>query len=167
MTFDLIEGREVLERTPKVLDALLRGLPTEWTAARDAEGTWSAHEVVAHLINGEQTDWIPRASVILARDQSAVFPPFEREGFFDEARSIHLDDLLDLFARLRRSSLDTLDSWELGARELELTARHPAFGSVTLGQLLATWVAHDLGHVVQISRTMARRYREDVGPWRR
>jgi hypothetical protein len=164
--FELLEGIAVLERTPSALDALLRGLPDSWTNARNGADTWSPHEVLAHLINGERTDWIPRASLILAGDPSAVFPPFEREGFFAEARRMPIDELLDIFARERRSGLDTLARWELGPGELRMTATHPAFGPVTLEHLLATWVAHDLGHIIQITRTMARRYHADVGPWR-
>lgn len=165
MDFDLAHGRAVLERTPATLRALLGGLPAEWTTATDGPNTWSAHQVVAHLIHGERTDWIPRARLILAGEPRATFTPFDREGFFAEARAIPLGSLLDVFAQLRRESLATLDGWAIGDRELAMAARHPEFGAVTLRQLLATWVAHDLGHVVQISRTMARQYREAVGPW--
>lgn len=165
MDFDLTHGRAVLERTPFTLRALLGGLPPQWTTATDGPNTWCAHEVVAHLINGERTDWIPRARLILAGEARATFTPFDREGFFEEARGIPLGSLLDMFAELRRESLATLGAWSIGGHELAMTARHPEFGAVTLGQLLATWVAHDLGHVVQISRTMARQYREAVGPW--
>ena len=166
MEFDLTEGTGILERTPATLNALLRGISDSWTTVRDGATSWSPREVVAHLINAERTDWIPRAELIVAGNASAVFPPFDREGFFEEARQIPLDDLLDLFSELRRESLNTLASWNVGPAELRLTAMHPSFGAVTLGQLLATWVAHDLGHIVQISRTMARRYSADVGPWR-
>jgi hypothetical protein len=166
MDFELTHGRAVLERTPSTLRALLGGLPPDWTTATDGPDTWSPHQVVAHLINGERTDWIPRARLILAGEPRATFTPFDREGFFEEARAIPLGRLLDMFARLRRESLATLDAWSIGDRELAMTARHPEFGAVTLRQLLATWVAHDLGHVVQISRTMARQYHEAVGPWK-
>lgn len=165
MEFDLADGRAVLERTPLALRALLGGLSPEWTMAGDGPGTWSAHDVVAHLINGERTDWIPRARLILAGEPRATFTPFDREGFFEEARAMPLDRLVDMFADLRARSVATLDGWAIGDRELAMTARHPEFGPVTLRQLLATWVAHDLGHVVQISRTMARQYRHAVGPW--
>ena len=165
MDFALPQCRAILERTPATLDALLRGLPDVWTRANEGPNTWSPHEVVAHLINGERTDWIPRAKLILAGDPTATFVPFQREGFFAEARAMPLTELLDLFVAARDESLRTLDSLDLGPRELALTARHPEFGPVTMRQLLATWVAHDLGHVVQISRTMARQYRAEVGPW--
>jgi len=166
MDFDLAEGRAILARTPAVLRALLGGLPEAWTRATEGRGTWSPHEVVAHLINGERTDWIPRGEIILARNPDATFTPFDREGFFVEARTMPLEELLDLFATLRSASLRTLDEWRLGPRELELRAQHPELGTVTMRQLLATWVAHDFTHLVQVSRTMARRYRDDVGPWR-
>ena len=121
--------------------------------------------MVAHLINGERTDWIPRARLLLAGDSEATFVPFEREGFFAEARTRPLPELLDLFASLRAENLRTLDGWALGPGDLDLTARHPELGPVTMRQLLASWVVHDLGHVVQVSRTMARQVGEEVGPW--
>jgi len=165
MEFDLAHGRAVLERTPATLQALLGGLPEPWTRANEGPRTWSPHEVIAHLINGERTDWIPRAEIILAGNPEATFVPFQREGFFAEARTRPLLELLDLFATLRAKNLRTLDDWSLGQRELSLVARHPELGPVTMRQLLASWVVHDLGHVVQVSRTMARQYRAEVGPW--
>jgi hypothetical protein len=165
MDFDLTQGRAILERTPRTVQALLGGLPEQWTRANEGPGTWSPHDVVAHLINGERTDWIPRARLILAGDATATFAPFEREGFFAEARTRPLAELLDLFTTLREESLRTLDGWAIGARELAMTVQHPGLGTVTMGQLLASWVVHDLGHVVQVSRTMARLYRTEVGPW--
>jgi hypothetical protein len=165
MNFDLSQSRAVLERTPGVLRQLLEGLPDSWTRDNEGPGTWSPHEVVAHLVNGERTDWIPRAKLILSRDAGATFVPFDREGFFVEGRATPLPELIALFARLRDENLETLDGWSLGDAELDLTAQHPALGSVTMRQLLASWVVHDLGHIVQISRTMSRRYTKDVGPW--
>ena len=165
MEFDLERGREILERTPSAIIGLLRGLPPEWTHVNEGPGTWSPHQVVAHLINGERTDWIPRATLILAGDPNATFVPFEREGFFDDARTRPLEDLLDLFATLRAGSLRALDGFRLGERELAMTATHPALGRVSMRQLLASWVVHDLGHIVQISRVMAKQYRGAVGPW--
>ena len=165
MEFDLAHGHAILERTPSTLQALLRGLPEAWTQASEGPKTWSPHQVVAHLINGERTDWIPRARLILAGDSQATFIPFQREGFFAEARVMPLSALLDLFAKLRAESLRTLDEWAIGPRQLAMTAQHPELGPVTLRQLLASWVVHDLGHVVQISRTMARQYTDEVGPW--
>ena len=163
--FNLDEARTVLERTPATIDAMLRGLPPIWTQARDGADTWSPHEIIAHLINTDRTDWIPRVEVILGRDPSAVFPPFDRTGFFAEANQMPLGDVLDLFAEVRRNSLAMLDSWKLTEDELDLTATHPTFGVVTLRQLLATWVAHDFNHIIQAARTMARQYQVAVGPW--
>jgi hypothetical protein len=165
MDFDLAKGRSILERTPYTLEALLRGLPDAWTRANEGPNTWSPHQVVAHLINGERTDWIPRARLILAGDSSATFVPFEREGFFAEARTILLPELLDLFEQLREENLRVFDDFRIGERELALVAQHPGLGQVTMRELLASWVVHDLGHVVQISRTMARQYHDAVGPW--
>jgi hypothetical protein len=165
MDFDLEKGRQVLERTPSSIIGLLRGLPPEWTDVNEGPGTWSPHQVVAHLINGERTDWIPRATLILAGDPNATFVPFEREGFFEEARTRSLEDLLTLFASLRAGSLRALDGFRLGEKELAMTAMHPGLGRVSMRQLLASWVVHDLGHIVQISRVMAKQYKEAVGPW--
>jgi uncharacterized damage-inducible protein DinB len=165
MDFDLQRGREILERTPSAIIGLLRGLPPEWTHVNEGPRTWSAHQVVAHLINGERTDWIPRAKLVLSADPNATFVPFEREGFFEEALRLDLDDLLDQFAALRAGSLRALDGFRLTDRELAMTAMHPALGRVSLRQLLASWVVHDLGHIAQISRVMAKQYRDAVGPW--
>jgi len=165
MQFDLAQGRLVLERTPPKMRALLGGLPDAWTQSNEGANTWSPHDVVAHLINGERTDWVPRARLILAGDATATFVPFDREGFFVEARARPLSELLDLFASLRAESLATLDAMRIGPRELDLTAQHPGLGQVTMRQLLSAWVVHDLGHVVQVSRTLARQLTADVGPW--
>jgi hypothetical protein len=165
MQFDLAQGRLVLERTPQSLGALLSGLPDAWTRSNEGANTWSPHDVVAHLINGERTDWIPRARLILDGDATATFVPFDREGFFVEARTLPLSDLLELFASLRAESLAALDDMHIGPRELDLTARHPGLGQVTMRQLLSAWVVHDLGHIVQVSRTLARQLTADVGPW--
>ena len=156
----------MLERTPGVLRAQLQKVSAEWTAASEGPGTWSPHEVVAHLIHGEHEDWIPRARIILAGDESATFIPFDREGGFDEARRTPLNTLLETFASLRAANLATLDGFKVGARQLDMAARHPRFGRVTMRQLLATWVVHDLNHIAQINRVMARQYDAEVGPWK-
>lgn len=165
MTFDLAEGRLILERTPAALRALLTGLPDAWTRSNEGPNTWSPHEVIAHLINGERTDWIPRARLILGRDSTATFVPFNREGFFAEGRARPLPELLQLFATLRAENLAELDGMRIGERELDLTAQHPGLGEVTMRQLLSAWVVHDLGHIVQVSRVLARQLTDDVGPW--
>lgn len=165
MQFDLATAIPVLERTPAALDALLRGLPDAWTTATEGPDTWSPFQVVGHLVRGERTDWIPRARIILAQGPDRRFPPFDRTAMLREAATTPLAVQLDDFARLRAEGLATLRGWNLGEAELALEGEHPAFGPVTLRQLLATWVAHDLGHLVQVSRTMARQYAEAVGPW--
>jgi hypothetical protein len=165
MTFDLADGRLILERTPTTLRALLTGLPDAWTRSNEGPKTWSPHEVIAHLVNGERTDWIPRARLILAGDRTAKFVPFDREGFFVQGRALPLSELVELFAITRAESLAALDGMGIGERELNLTAQHPGLGEVTMRQLLSAWVVHDLGHIAQVSRVLARRLRDDVGPW--
>lgn len=159
----------VLERTPGALDALLRGMPEEWTRANEGEGTWSAFDVVVHLANCERTDWMPRARTILESKDGEVreFPPFDRWGGIRESQSMRLEELLGSFAALRAENLATVREWRLGPSELARRGRHPALGEVTLSQLMATWAAHDLNHLHQIARVMARQYREAVGPWRK
>jgi hypothetical protein len=161
----LDECLAVLTRTPATLDALLRGLPDVWTNATGGPGTWSPYVVVGHLIHGEQTDWMPRLEIILAHGTTRTFKPFDREGQFRESAGQPLPALLDDFAALRRENLERLRRLDLQPAQLELEGMHPELGRVTVRQLLATWTAHDLGHVLQVSRTMARRYREEVGPW--
>jgi uncharacterized damage-inducible protein DinB len=152
----------VLTRTPRVLDVQLRGLPAPWLEANEGEGTWNVRNVLGHLIDGEDYDWIPRARIILTA--GGAFEPFDR--FAHLALDVPLNDLLDTFAEKRAANLDTLRSWRLGPREFALTGGHPEFGPVTLDQLLATWVAHDLDHLNQVARVLAKRYDEAVGPWK-
>jgi len=166
MNFELSEGIAVLERTPQIVRSMLDGLPSPWINADEGPDTWSPYVVIGHLIQGERTDWIERARIILAQGADRRFTPFDRFAQFRESEGKTLQDLLDEFASLRAANLDTLRDWRLTDAQLELTGEHPAFGSVTLRQLLATWVAHDLGHLVQISRVMARQYRDAIGPWR-
>jgi hypothetical protein len=155
----------VLRRTPGILRAMLDGLPDGWTDASEGPDTWSPYVVVGHLIHGERTDWIPRAEIILAQGPDRRFTPYDRFAQFRESEGKPLADLLDEFARLRAENVATLEGWHLTDTQLALTGEHPEFGSVTLAQLLATWVAHDLGHVAQTARVMAKQYREAVGPW--
>jgi hypothetical protein len=163
--FDFQQTIAVLERTPAALASLLRGLPDDWTRANEGSGTWSVYEIIGHLIFGELTDWLPRTRVILAGDESRTFEPFDRVGYKNESAGKSLDWLLDEFVRLRRENLATLRKLNLQAQDFNRRARHPALGSVTLSQLLATWAVHDLTHLHQISRVMAQQYREAVGPW--
>jgi hypothetical protein len=166
MEFDLTTGIAVLERTPQTLRAMLAGLPSTWTEATEGPETWSPYDIVGHLIHGERTDWIPRAQIILAQGANRRFTPFDRFAQFRESQGKSLADLLDEFARLRAENLVTLAGWRVTEAQLALEGEHPAFGPVTLRQLLATWVAHDLGHVAQTARVMAKQYREAIGPWR-
>lgn len=166
MEFAIDQGVAVLSRTPHVLDTLLRGLDAAWIDATEGPDTWSPYVVIGHLIHGERTDWIPRARIILSQGPDRRFAPYDRFAQFRESEGQTLDELLDTFRRLRAENLQTLSAWALSDAQLALEGEHPAFGAVSLRQLLATWVAHDLAHTVQITRVMATQYREAVGPWR-
>ena len=166
MDFDLSAGVAILERTPHTLRAMLAGLPPAWTGANEGPETWSPYDIVGHLIHGERTDWMGRARIILAQGDDRRFAPFDRFAQFRESQGRSLAELLDEFARLRAENLATLAGWRLTGAQLALEGEHPEFGAVTLRQLLATWVAHDLGHVAQTARVMAKQYRDAVGPWR-
>jgi len=155
----------LLARTPAALNALLRGLPAGWTRRNEGGDTWNVFDVVAHLIYGEQTDWIPRARIILKFGESRTFEPFDRKGHIKLSQGKTLAQLLDEFVHVRSESLDQLRAMNLRPEDLERQGRHPAFGPVKLSQHLASWVAHDLTHLHQISRIMAHQYREAVGPW--
>ncbi|HEY1952265.1 MAG TPA: DinB family protein [Gemmatimonadaceae bacterium] len=163
MDFELEQAIPVLERTPAVLTRLLGGIAEDWTRVDEGPDTWSPRQVVAHLIHGERTDWIPRARIILKQGKSRRFEPFDRFAELDSPRP--LGALLDEFDRLRAESVATLRGWNLTDKDLVLTGVHPEFGEVTMRQLLATWTVHDLSHIAQITRTMARAYTNAVGPW--
>ena len=164
--FVLEDATAILARTPATVDTLLRGLPTSWINAHEGGDTWSPFDVVGHLIHGEQADWIPRATIIMAHGHTRAFDTFDRRAQFGASAGRTLPDLLDDFARLRASSLDSLRAFNLTAEDLDRHGRHPQLGAVTLRQLLATWVAHDLDHIAQMSRVLARQYSDAVGPWR-
>ena len=166
MDFDLTAGMAILERTPHTFRAMLAGLPPAWTGATEGPETWSPYVIVGHLIHGERADWMARARIILEQGESRRFTPFDRFAQFRESEGKPLAGLLDEFERLRAENLATLAGWNLTDEQLALEGEHPEFGAVTLRQLLATWVAHDLGHVAQTARVMAKQYREAVGPWR-
>jgi DinB superfamily len=167
MELNLDHTVRFLARTPAVLDALLRDLPQIWTSRNEGENTWSTFDVVGHLIHGERTDWMPRAKMILQFGETWAFEPFDRWGQVRESEGKSLGELLDEFARLRRENLIELRALDLRPEDLDRRGRHPALGVVTLSELLATWAAHDLTHLHQISRVMANQYREAVGPWSR
>ena len=154
---------EVLERTPRVLSVLLLGLSPDWTRATEGPDTWSPYDVVGHLIHGERTDWIARAEII--RAGGGTFQTFDRFAQFRESQGKSLEELLDEFADVRRQNVARLRSWALTDVDLDRTGTHPRFGTVTMRQLLSTWVAHDLDHLMQISRVMAKQLNADVGPW--
>ncbi len=165
MRFDLHHAIAVLERTPGVLDRWLRGLPDAWTTANEGPDMWNAFDIVGHLVDGEETDWIPRMQIILSDADVRAFAPFDRLRHRARNRGKRLDALLDEFTALRRQNLETLRGLRITEADLARTGVHPEFGAVTLEQHLATWVAHDLGHVAQIARVMAKQYAGLVGPW--
>lgn len=165
MTFDLERSAEILERTPGTLRALLSDLSEVWIRGTEGPDTFSPFDVVGHLIDGEETDWIPRAKIILAGGPRPAFEPYDRVRHRARNRGRTLESLLDEFESLRDANLELLRSWRLTEPQLELSGIHPVFGSVTLRQLLAGWVVHDLGHIAQIARVMAKQYKEEVGPW--
>jgi DinB family protein len=163
--FNLDETAAVLKRTPATLDAMLRGLPESWVRSNEGKDTWSAFDIVGHLIVGERTDWMTRVRVILENGEARPFDPFDRFAQSKEIRNKLLEQLLDDFAHLRRENLAALQALNLQPGDLSRRGRHPALGVVTLSQLLATWAVHDLTHVHQLSRVMAHQYRDVVGPW--
>ena len=165
MEFDLTEGLAVLRRTPGTLRALLAGLPEPWVRGTEGPETFSAFDNVGHLIDGEETDWIPRAKIILAGGPDPRFEPYDRFRHWKRNVGRSLVSLLDEFDELRAGSLELLGSWQLTEEQLSLRGNHPFLGQVTLRQLLAAWVVHDLGHVAQVARVMAKQYREAIGPW--
>ncbi len=166
MEFQLDHATEVLRRTPATLNALLRELPSEWTASNEGLDSWSPFDVVGHLIHGEQADWIPRAKTILKHGEARSFEPFDRFAMFEASRGKSLDELLSTFERLRGESLRELEEMNLTPELLGKRGMHPELGVVTLSQLLSTWVVHDLGHVGQVVRVMASQYEDAVGAWR-
>jgi hypothetical protein len=165
MELNVDDTISLLARTPATLDALLRGLPESWTLRNEGEKTWSAFDIVGHLIHGEHTDWMPRTRIILQFGETRPFDRFDRWAQERESQNKSLDQLLDEFSTLRSKNLDDLRALSLQSADLARRGRHPALGIVTLSQLLATWAAHDLTHLHQISRVMAHQYCEQVGPW--
>lgn len=165
MLFDLSKSIEILERTPLVLKTLLSNLSPDWTHSNEGGETWSPYEVIGHLIHCEKTDWIVRAQVILSEKEDKTFEPFDRFAHLNTGPEKSLEELLDEFQLLREKSLEKLKSMQINEEKLEKTGIHPAFGEVKLAQLLSCWTAHDLGHIVQITRVMAKQYKDEVGPW--
>ena len=165
MNFELAKAIEILDSTPRVLSALLSGISDEWVHTNEGEGTWSPFDVVGHLIHGEKTDWIPRARIILSNGAVKTFPPFDRFAQLEASKGKDINQLLQAFEKIRNENLLTLQSFDLSEKDLAREGVHPVFGKVTLKELLATWVAHDLNHIAQICRAMAKQYKTQVGPW--
>jgi hypothetical protein len=165
MRFNVEQAIQVLEATPRTLRTLLDNLSDEWTAT-SGKDKWGAFDVIGHLIHGEETDWIPRAKIILDQGGNRTFVPFDRFAQFENSKEKSLRDLLDEFERLRSENLDLLRSWDLTEQQLALDGMHPELGPVTLGQLLSTWVVHDLNHIRQIVTGAAKKYDQEVGPWK-
>ena len=165
MEFSIQKSADILARTHKVLSIMLNNISIEWTSANEGEGTWSVFDIVGHLIHGEKTDWIPRMNIILSSSGQKTFEPFDRYAQLREPEIKTLQQLLTEFEELRDSNIDYLLSKNVSEKDLERKGIHPAFGEVTLAQLLSTWVVHDLNHVGQIARVMAKQYKKEVGPW--
>ncbi len=165
-SFLLPDALALLARTPATLDAWLRPLPDAWVTANEGGQTWSAYDVVGHLVHGERTDWVPRARLIMTVGDARPFDTFDRFAQFEASRGRTLASLLDEFAALRRQSLEDVAALQITEPDLYRRGTHPALGPVTLRQLLATWVAHDCDHVAQIARVLAHQYADEVGPWR-
>lgn len=165
MKFDVNKSIEILARTPKVLENLLLGLSEDWVLSNEGEGTWSPYDVIGHLIHGELTDWIPRAKIMLSNAKDKTFEPFDRFAQMNQGKKSTLKELLEEFATLRAKNIRELKSFNLHSDSLLQTGIHPELGESKLKELLATWVVHDLGHITQISRVMAKQYKTEVGPW--
>ena len=165
MEMKLADATEILKRTPAVVDRMVRGLPKQWLFATEGDGTWSPYDVVGHLIHGEVTDWMPRARMILEDGESRAFQPFDRTAMM-AAKKKPVADLLAQFTKLRKRNLRELQALRLRQKDFARTGMHPELGRVTLGQLIATWAVHDLTHVTQICRVLAKQYEVQVGPWK-
>ncbi len=165
MEFELNKAKEVLRRTPGTLNALLGDLPDDWVLANEGPATFSPYDVIGHLIEGEENDWIPRTRIILEQGEARPFDKFDRFAMYEKSKGKSLHELLARFQQLREQSLRQLDEMNLTPELLQKRGSHPALGAVTLSQLLSAWVVHDLGHIRQIVRVMAKQYREAIGPW--
>ncbi len=165
MDYNVATSLEILEHTPAVLKLMLQHLSPEWTSVNEGAGTWTVYDVIGHLIHGEKTDWMPRALIILSDKEDKSFEPFDRFAQMQQANTASLSQLLEEFSTLRKTNIEKLKEQHITALRLNDQGIHPAFGNVTLGQLLATWTVHDLNHIAQISRVMAKQYKEAVGPW--
>lgn len=166
MEFNLNKTTEILERTPAILESMLLGVSEEWQRSNEGENTWSPYEVIGHLIHGEKTDWIPRAKIILSDSVDKSFEPFDMSAHLKGDQAKPLADLLAEFKERRIENLATLKSLELNDAKLLENGIHPALGKVSLKELLSAWVVHDLGHIAQISRVLAKQYKNEVGSFK-
>ncbi|MEZ4777927.1 MAG: DinB family protein [Flavobacteriaceae bacterium] len=165
MEFEFNKALEILERTPLVIKSLLSGASEVWTLNNEGENTWSPYDVIGHLVHGEKTDWIPRLEMVLNTSETKTFEPYDRFAQFEMSKGKNIATLLSEFEMFRKQNLDTLRSKNISEKDLNKTANHPSLGIVTLKNLLAAWVVHDLGHIAQISRVMAKQYKDEICPW--
>ncbi len=165
MQYNINEAIEILERTPKVLKHLLSGLSKEWISNNEGENTWSPYDVIGHLVHGEEVDWLARTKIILEFEETKTFEPFDRFAQFEKSKGKSIHKLLEEFEQLRKANLEALKSLNISDADLDKKGSHPGLGTVTLKNLLACWVAHDLSHIAQISRVMAKQYSSEIGPW--
>jgi len=165
MKFTVEKSLEILERTPNVLIAMLQDISSDWTSPNEGGDSWSVYDIIGHLIHGEKTDWVPRTEIILSENSDKKFTPFDRFAQFEDSKGKTLNQLLKEFKMLRERNIEQLRSKKITDKNLEEIGIHPAFGNVTLSQLLSTWVVHDLNHIAQISRVMAKQFKVEVGPW--
>lgn len=165
ISFDIDEAISILERTPKVISVLLPGLSKEWLYNNEGDSTWSPHQILGHLVYGEETDWLPRTKIIIEFDTTKKFEPYDRfaqDRLYADKSS---EELLDLFAKRRAQNLKELKGMSLSSEDLMRKGKHPEFGNITLKEMLSSWVVHDLGHITQISRVLAKNYKNEIGPW--
>lgn len=165
VNYNTNDAIEILSRTPRVIEALVKDLPPQWSEVNEGGETWSVYDVVGHLIHGETTDWINRMEIILAQGEDRKFPVFQRFAMIEESKGKSLNQLVDEFSEVRKKNIAILRSKNLTEEQLDLQGIHPKFGEVTLRQLLSTWVAHDMGHLAQMARVIAKQYKEEAGPW--
>lgn len=165
MKFGIKKSVEILSRTPAILESMLDGLSEGWTRNNEGDNTWSPYDVIGHLIHGEKTDWIPRAILILSNSEKTPFEPFDRFAQMNDGKEKGMVELLKEFRELREENLKRLKSFQISELDMTKKGLHPELGEVNLRQLLSTWVVHDLGHIAQISRVMAKQYKSEVGPW--
>ena len=165
MQYDVSKAIEILERTPKVLSTLLSGLSEEWTENNEGENTWSPYDVIGHLVHGEEADWLVRTLIILEFEEAKTFEPFDRFAQFEKSKGKSIDQLLEEFTQLRKANLAVFKSLNISQSDLDKKGSHPGLGTITLKNMLSSWVAHDLGHIAQISRVMAKQYSSEIGPW--